>query len=611
MLNYIKDNTLFKKINANAYSIIIIILCLFVIFPFVFLAQYNIPGASDDLFHGWFKIDKSYFEGIWSWYSDGYNGRFANAFFMLLPDRFFLKPGFGKVFPLFLMSMLFVSIFYLIKAYNRKSNTRKNLFFTTVLFSFYLAITPDIHQFYWYSGATVYVVPAVFYFFYLGLQLKAIQTKLSVWKVILSILLLFFVVGSNENWMVIGLVTSVLFFVNPILLKKRPTIGQILILAFTLIFAFMVVFAPGTSDRISAEGQRIVNANFLASFSLATFNIFDFLTKWFLNWGGLITMLGMLIVFSHESNRNNVLKSFSNKFIIYLLLLLIFAGILIMLYSLGHFVPIRERGVVPTFFLSTLVLVFIVFRLSQHDKLKSKLNYFTKKTGFFILSVGMIFIFSNSSNVKNAYSDIFSENAKEAAEQSVWVQNYIKCNTSSEILIPQLNRKTKTLYTFYIPENQNGWYHWAAVKYFNKKKILIDKTRTLEEFIKIKSNPDGHVINSGNMFCDIGGFNIDDVLQKDAPNIHVKATICHISSESEAKLVFESNPFWKGILITDIMDEDGNIDFIWRLPLDSTFNQDVLKVYLFNPLNDNVLVKPISAEIINKEIPVIPQLEIN
>lgn len=598
MENYFKKNKLFSYVNENIYSIIVVLLCLFAIFPFVFLAQYNVPGASDDLLHGWFKADMKYFEGIWSWYSGGCNGRFANAFIMQVPGRFFLNVGFGKVFPLFLMSILFYSIFYLFQVYNKKSNIKKSLFYSLILISFYLAITPDIHQFYWFSGATVYVLPAVFYFFFLGMQIKAIETKLTPWKVILSVLLLFFIIGSNENWMIIGFITSVLFFINPFLLKKRPTKGQMWVLVFTLIFVSLVVFAPGTTFRMTMEGQKTANADFFASLSLAAFSLSNLFVDWFLNWGSIITVFGLLIIASHEKKQSNALAHFSNQFMFYLLISLIFAGIFIILYSLGHFLPLRVRGVVPTFFTCTIILIFIIGRLGQNEKLKSKINLFSRKSGMFILSIGMLLVFASSSNVKNAYTDIFSGDAKETAEQSIWVQNYMKNYASDELHIPQLNRNTKTLYTFYIPENPHGWYHWVTAIYFDIKTISIDYTRSLDEFIAMKSNTDGIIVNSTNKFGPVSDFLISDIIQKELPKIRVKVNVYEISPESKAMLVFESDPLWKGFLINEIKDDKGNIDFTWDFPVDSMFNSNVLKVYILNPKDDTVLMKPVSGEII-------------
>lgn len=77
----------YSKLENKILASIIFLLSLIVIGPFLYLAQYNVPGASDDLFHGFNMTDRSYFNSIYHWYKDGYNGRFANAFFMLIPGR--------------------------------------------------------------------------------------------------------------------------------------------------------------------------------------------------------------------------------------------------------------------------------------------------------------------------------------------------------------------------------------------------------------------------------------------------------------------------------------------------------------------------------------------
>ena len=146
-MNRSKFVNLLLFLSNNIHIILIVVVSLFVIFPFVFLTQYNVPGASDDLLHVWF-----------------------NAFFMQLSGRFFLESWFGKTFPILLFVGLFFAIFSLFQSHQKQ--TSKNMLYSLVLLAFFLAKTPDIHQFFWFSGSTVYVIPAIFYFRFISLQIK-------------------------------------------------------------------------------------------------------------------------------------------------------------------------------------------------------------------------------------------------------------------------------------------------------------------------------------------------------------------------------------------------------------------------------------------------------
>lgn len=584
-------------LKKNIYQIIIIVISLFVIFPFVYITQYNIPGASDDILHGWLKADMSYFEGIWSWYSTGYNGRFANAFFMQIPGRIFLEPWFGKSFPLVLFACLYFSFFYLLKAYNGLKN-RTNFFYATVLLAFLLSQTPDTHQFYWFSGSSVYILPAIFYFIFIALQIKGTKKPSSGLNTFLSILLLFFIIGSHENWMIIGFITSLLFFINPLLQKNRLPKGQIWIMVFTLVFAGFVLFAPGTTHRMAMEGTQVQNSDFWASISLAPLNISNFFSNWFLNWGSLISVFGIMILSSQKREYRNVLKSYSAEFWMYLSLIFILLGAFILLYSLGHFVELRIRGMVPTFISCLIALLIFVDLICENDKIRHNFSQFSKKNGYFVLSIGLIVLFTNSANLKNAYLDILTGNAKEAAIQSTWVQNYLKTTSEKIVYVPQLNRKTKTLYTFIIPEKPEGWYHWAATKYFNKEKIILNYNITLNDFIEMRSNNRGIMLYSKSKYCPINTYNINDLQKKENTRINVKASFFNCDPDSKAMLVFESDPLWQAYFIKDIIDENNKIDFNWDFPADSTFNKSILKVYFLNSFDDVVLIDSFESKIV-------------
>jgi hypothetical protein len=348
---------------------------------------------------------------------------------------------------------------------------------------------------------------------------------------------------------------------------------------------------------MTMEGNKAENADFWASLSLAPFYISEFINTWILNWGTLISIFGLLVLSSHKTGNAKILFAYRKYFWGYLIIVLIIGGSFILLYSLGHFVPLRIRGMVPTFIVVTIISLHLISICGEDEKVRKIANRISLKTGYYILVIGLILTFSSSANVKNAYVDIFSGNAKEAAFQSEWVQNYLKNTQSKTVHVPQINRETKTLYTFVVPENTDTWYHWSTAIYFKKDKILIDYNHEINEFIKIKSNPNGIPLYSEYKFCPVKDYYISDLNGKENAKIEVSAVVMEIMPNSKAMLVFECDPIWQGFPINDIKNSSGKIDFTWSFPADSAFNANVLKVYFFNPNDDIVMLKSFNSDL--------------
>ncbi|MFW5804973.1 MAG: DUF6056 family protein [Bacteroidales bacterium] len=467
------------------FDIILVLLSLFAIIPFIYLARYNVPGASDDLFHGFYFIDKSYFEGITSWYKSGYNGRYANAIFMQIPGRPFLNFGFGKVFPVITFLLFFLSLTYLLRMLTKHLSWRRTLLYVTMAFTFYLAYCPKINQFYWYSGLTVYVLPAIFYFLLLGILIRRFNEKQNIFSLLAVFILLFFIVGSNENWMFISVITIFAFFIISFIKKEKIKRTSWLILIFVIGFSLLMVLAPGTKHRIEAEGKALNNAALFPSLSYAFFHIGEYLKEWFFSsWFIFVVAFIFILPKKNKMPASSVEKlnfpvgSFLFIFIIYLSIFIIF-------YSLGHFHPLRLRGMLPGFFVSTLLLLYLLYWLTKHplfDKIKKNIPVTAIYT---IVVFGFIMGISQSNNIKNVYDDIISGNAKKQAQQSKWLIDHIKNSPKDSLHIPNIDTKTKTLYSFSIDQKPKGWFHWMSSTYFNKTYLVEDKSQSLEEYMKV------------------------------------------------------------------------------------------------------------------------------
>lgn len=589
--------------EGNILFYLIILLCLFAIFPFIYLIQYNIPGASDDMAHGFLFIDKSYFDGIYTWYTKGYNGRFANAFFMQLPGRPFLNTGFGKVFPFFTFTCFFASIFYLLNSINGKINWKNNLFFSLLIFTYFLAFTPSVQQFYWYSGTTVYILPAIFYFVLLSLLIKNFNKKFSAFKLIIATLLLFFIIGSHENWMIIGLITVFFFIANSLLSKEKIIFSSYFILIWAIILASFVLFAPGTTHRMSGEGGVSGNADLWGSLCHSVLYSGSYIKDWFLNIGFVISFIGLIFLPQSKTVKSDTLKEYSNILLLIIAFAFIFISFFILLYSLGLHVKLRLRGILPGFFTSSIIIFYLARRLSMNSRISSLTDKISKNANYIIIITGLVLGISSSPNINNAYTDIFSGNAKEASQQILWLQNFINKSKEKELRIPQLNLKTKTLYLLSIPYPEDGWNSWTINTYFHKK-IILDTNITFEEFLFINDplNSTKEVQLSPNRQYSPGfKISLDSIMESQKQSVLVRAKIknfASITANTKCMLVFDCKPYWKGFYLKDLIKESDFINFQLKIPDIENPPTRVLKVYFYNPGNDTVIISKMDVKLL-------------
>ncbi len=482
--------TVFTYISNHKETLLLIAIlgiCLCGIMPFLLLCQYNVPGASDDMFHAINMTNRSYFNAIWHWYFvDGYNGRFANAFFMLVPGRFFMKSWFGVVFPLVVFAALYLSLRYLVRSFSSVSE-KLTWVLPAIFFAFIVSYVPSVKQFYWYSGATVYTVPAVLYFFLLGILIRHFNENLTVKKMCVIGVLLFFIICSNENWAIGTIITVMLFSLN-VLLEKKLSTKQWTLVGLAFLFFVMLVFAPGSMRRLDSESDVCANGNLLASMVLLFTHVGTYFSSWFCNVGAILLFGGCFLL--RKYTKQNVLKNLSIQLLVISFFVILILGIFILLYSLGHFGPIRERGLIPIFVVEVAFAALILIRVGENlwNKLDGKVSI-SAYTQYCVIAVGLLLSISASSNVKNAYSDIFSGNAQRDAEENLWVQSYLMNSPVDSVSVPQVRNQSKTLYYFYIPGTKPSWEYWIAKTYFNKKDISVNSSMSMSEFRKANSLP--------------------------------------------------------------------------------------------------------------------------
>ncbi len=478
---------MFNNFTNKQYSILFQVLILVVswtsILPVLVYAKYNVPGPSDDFFHGFYMLDKSYWEGVFYWYKTGYNGRFANAIFMQLPGRPFLNPKFGRIYPIVNFILFFIAQSYLIRVLTKRQSLLSSLAISSVFFTIIVGYTPRITQFYWFSGMTVYIIPALFYFVLLGTLIKHFNKRQNVFSIIVSIIAPFFVIGSNENWMLMMLFTVFVFVIFSKEKLKNFKPSTWVFVGYIIFLVLLMVLAPGTINRLDGEQSSFENQDLIASLSNSIFHISKFINGWYLSSCLLFVsiVIGMLYPNSKWSGNSIVtfpvwLSSISVLFVIYI-------GTFIMLYSLGFSNWIRLRGLIPVYFVGAILIVYTgvaIGNSSLFQSLHEKIGLWGSR---FTLLILLLISISGSNNYKVIVNEINNGKAQKLAEQNLFIIDYIESNPSDTVYVPNVSVKSKVLLPISISTTPKGLTHWFTSTYFKKKLLMDNKSQTIEQLM--------------------------------------------------------------------------------------------------------------------------------
>ncbi len=575
---------IYNKLYDNIIVIFLFSIVLLGLIPFLLISYYNVPGASDDIMHAVFQLDKNYLKGVYDWYADGYNGRYANAVIMQMPGRVFMYKSFAKIFPVVEIIAIYMALYYLFSQYTKGG--KKTLLWSVLFGTYILAYIPDIQQVYWFSGATVYVFPIIFFLVFLGLHIK-IYKQQQIWaerkdnkskqkytsSIIQNIILFisgFFIIGSSEIWMGAALSTTVLFYLDTWLKEKKWNNAFLFPLLSVIVFTALVVFAPGTTTRLDGEGQFFNNRNTVGSLIISFISFGTYFQEWFVQLGiGLILLSGFLS--KPKSKPVRLLSSLSFPQLIGWFFIVLLFSFFIVHYSLGHLEIIRMRALVPIFVYASLFVLFLLY--SGTTKMEKFFLFKIKKSKIYsdiLFSAGFLFLIISSQNVQVVYDDLLRGKAKIYEAQVESVNQYMSEHQGENISLPAFTSCPKT---------------------FN---VSLNNNISMEHFIDIYTNGEGVKVFKENPFYNISSFSRKALEAQQQQHVHVKARIREGNDNGVARLVFECHPYWEGVRLDTIM-KGSVLDFNWTLPQGAAFEKDKLKVYFFNSGESPIFIQKASV----------------
>ncbi len=469
---------------SNIIKKYLIVIQGFLIIPFVFLFFYVWPSSDDyAVFYQMVKESKNVWEVAYSLYYS-WSGRYSSILLSTITP-FAVNNLFAYRLILFvvfaLLYLSFFSFWYTILQNKKdiKLIVIISLFFTLM----YLQIMPGISEsLYWMSGSLVYSIPLALLFFLQGCILK--QENKIAFK-ILSLLLVFFIVGFNKITAIITLIIVIVHFITKI--RKRLILFDVLLLFFLGVGFLILIGSPGNYERVVffPEAFKIKKAVWISFESLAKLNLIHLqnITLW----------LAAFLIFPvlKNSEFDYKIQKFLN---IHPLFVIIFGQLFFLCLffvpalSMGINLPLRIYNFLSPFWLIWFIWILIAARTHLPKKIIKSFSFLkgVKLKAFLII----IFISLMTFFVKVPGGDIyFGGNLPRSFYDLIFKANHY--NTSmyerkekiekakekgkSIITVDPVHDLPKTIFFIDITENPDNWMNNFYATYHGVDAIKIKK----------------------------------------------------------------------------------------------------------------------------------------
>src|SRR5690606_38249335 len=257
-------------------------------------------------------------------------------------------------------------------------------------------------------------------------------------NLILMCLLAFAIVGSNEVAMTITIISLSLYYASSVLRGRGILNKRILILIVAAIGSAILVFAPGNNLRAESDLSERDAEHIWEALSLTLTDSIHFIGEFL--WLPMIPLIcvGMLTFSKHAGEKFNW-KVFSG--ILVLIFVLILATTFPTYYIYKNPPPLRTQNF--GYWILILGSIYLGRLLSPLLSQVSS-NIQEKRINMAgIVFLILIFVFSGSNGIHNAYADLISGSAQEFKEQYK-----SRSQLLSECSLPTCNVPAYTAYPF-------------------------------------------------------------------------------------------------------------------------------------------------------------------
>lgn len=439
--------------------------------PFLILSFYCFPSVDDYSFAN-ITDDHGYFGAQIHWFTTWTGRYFSTALLSISPillKSFFLY----QLVSLLVFIGSLHSLYFLIKCLSPISKKSHIFILALVSLLSFLSFMPDITEaFYWFPGSATYQLACIFVAYLLGLTVRFDKINSSGngdGNLIIMCLIAFAIVGSNEVAMMTTIISLSIYYATSVVRGQGILNKRILIVLVAAIGSGILVFAPGNNVRAESDLSERNSDQIWEAFTLTLTDTIHFIGDF--TWMPLIPLIVVgIIIFS-----NHTREKFNWSFflgILVLIFVLILATTFPTYYIYKNSPPLRTQNF--SFWILILGSIYLGRLLSPllsqvSSTLQDKRINFAA-IGFLIV----IFVFSGSNGIQNAYADLVSGSAQVFKEQYK-----SRSRMLAECSLPTCNVPAYTAYPFTtfhsdLETNADGWWNYLYGKYNSEKRVSVD-----------------------------------------------------------------------------------------------------------------------------------------
>jgi len=278
----------------------IIAVSFIVMVPFIVNAFFAYPMA-DDFFHAQRFSDSTIYEVCRDTYYN-WSGRYFATFISILNPLILECVDLLIVYSIVLLFSSYIVIWFLIrKLCGNKLSKLSNCALTGLVMTSFLSSVPSAHEFYyWFSAYITYTIPVILQILFFGICINFYKThikKKSISFILITIILLFVIVGSNEFSIIqMHAFLAIAVICIPSLRKNKYVY---ILYSALLLFTVFSIIAPGNFKRF-----EICNANvsIVRAFLLATY----YSIKFVLNHAVTYCISGIIYICCFAKQLSNI-----------------------------------------------------------------------------------------------------------------------------------------------------------------------------------------------------------------------------------------------------------------------------------------------------------------
>lgn len=468
---------------SSVLSISFFLLC---IAPFVYLSFYTVPNLED--------YAESIIPSVW-WHVKflylTYDGRYFVSFLFAAINPLKIENYLGyQLIPIILFILFYISIISVFRSYLNKVKTTHLALLSALVFILFLHRNPNIpYSFYYMISSYIYFLPSIMFLFLLSTLKKLSNTTSNSGKLLflsLSIFLIFSISGSNELFLIPILFLLTFFFTYNYVKKKNKNL-EFSILLLSMVCAYFIVFtSPGTKEFLNHSVVVKKDITFyLDTFQKTILFSSSHILLWLKeNYSLLLAGIIMCLFFLTQTKELiTIRESLSNKRFLAAALVYSLAVLLVAFPYCWAAGEKSDPGYTQVFIITYLFFIGGYFALIiSFAALISKKHTISKKNFTYLFPMLLIALglslSEEKSNIKTAYQDIFSGEAKSYFQEVNL--NIHKSKNSSDFVdennvlsLCTLKHKPSTIYSgIYFKKNDES-FHVQYKKFYSIQNLKI------------------------------------------------------------------------------------------------------------------------------------------